>query len=55
VRAFSRPKTVLEPFALRALGIAKEDRRLLAQALELFEGFGLDWHAERTRTLEAQL
>jgi hypothetical protein len=55
VATFSRPKTVLEPFALRALGIAKQDRRLLLQAVELFESFGLDWHAERTRALEAQV
>jgi hypothetical protein len=53
-REHSRPGTVLEPFALRALGLAKGDRALLEQALARFEGFRLDWHAERTRELIAQ-
>jgi hypothetical protein len=40
-----------EPFALRALGIARGDRALLMQALERFEAMGLSWHAEQTRHL----
>ncbi len=40
-----------EPFALRALGIARSDRALLQQALERFEILGLSWHAEQTRHL----
>ncbi len=41
--------TFAEPFALRALGIARSDRVLLQQALERFETMGLSWHAEQTR------
>jgi hypothetical protein len=39
----------LEPFALRALGIVREDEDLLNQAAERFSALGLEWHAERTR------
>jgi len=40
-----------EPFALRALGIARSDRALIQQALERFEALGLSWHAQQTRHL----
>jgi class 3 adenylate cyclase len=40
-----------EPFALRALGIAGDDRTLLRQALQRFEAMELSWHAEQTRRL----
>jgi class 3 adenylate cyclase len=40
-----------EPFALRALGIARDDRALLRQALERFEAMELLWHADQTRYL----
>jgi class 3 adenylate cyclase len=40
-----------EPFALRALGIARGDRTLLERALERFEAMELSWHAEQTRQL----
>jgi hypothetical protein len=40
-----------EPFALRALGIVRNDRTLLRQALERFEAMELPWHAEQTRRL----
>jgi class 3 adenylate cyclase len=40
-----------EPFALRALGIARGDRALLRQALERFEAMQLSWHADQTRPL----
>ena len=43
--------TLAEPFALRALGIARGDRASLEQALERFEAMGLTWHAEQTRHL----
>ena len=43
--------TFAEPFALRALGIARSDRALLQQALGRFELMGLSWHAEQTRRL----
>ena len=43
--------TFAEPFALRALGIARRDRPLLKQALERFEAMELSWHAEQTSRL----
>jgi class 3 adenylate cyclase len=43
--------TFAEPFALRALGIARRDRALLRQALGRFEAMDLTWHAEQTRPL----
>jgi hypothetical protein len=46
-----RPNTYLEPFALRALGLARDDRDLMARALGRFEALGLDWHAAETRAL----
>jgi len=50
-----RPGTLFGPFALRALGQAREDDELIRQALARFEGTGLDWYAaETTRMLEAQ-
>jgi len=46
-----KPKTYLEPFALRALGFARGDDALIGQAIERFETMGLDWHAGETRRL----
>jgi hypothetical protein len=43
--------TFAEPFALRALGIARSDGALIQQALERFEAMELSWHAEQTRRL----
>ncbi len=43
--------TFAEPFALRALGIARGDQALLRQALERFEAMDLTWHVEQTRHL----
>jgi class 3 adenylate cyclase len=40
--------TYLEPFALRALGIARGDPGLVAQALKRFEEMGLEWYAAQT-------
>ena len=48
-----RPNTYLEPFALRALGIVREDEKLVEQALARFESMGLGWHAGETRVLLA--
>ena len=48
---FLQPDTYLEPFALRALGIVREDVTLIERAAGRFEAFGLDWHAARTRAL----
>jgi hypothetical protein len=49
--AMLKPKTYLEPFALRALGYARGDDGLIRQAVERFEAMGLDWHATETRRL----
>jgi len=43
----------LEPFALRALGLARADAQLLSRAIERFAAIGLDWHAGHTRALLA--
>jgi hypothetical protein len=45
------PGTYLEPFALRTLGIVREEPRLVDQAVERFEAIGLDRHASATRAL----
>ena len=46
-----RPGMYLEPFALRALGIVREDDELITRALDRFEVMRLDWHAAQTRVL----
>jgi hypothetical protein len=46
-----RQGTYLEPFALRALGLMRQDHGLLARAIERFEALELDWHADETRAL----
>ena len=43
--------TFAEPFALRALGIARGDQAFLEQAMERFDVMGLTWHVEQTRHL----
>jgi hypothetical protein len=50
-----RPGTYLEPFALRALGFAREDRSLLEQAAARFEEMEADWFADETRDLIASV
>jgi len=40
--------TYLEPFALRTLGLARGDPRLVAQGQERFRALGLDWYAAQT-------
>jgi len=47
------PGTMVEPFALRALGAARSDDELLARAQARFEELGLDWHAAQTERLLA--
>jgi class 3 adenylate cyclase len=49
--ALIRPRTYPEPFAMRALGLAREDDDLLGRAIERFEEMGLAWHAAETRRL----
>ena len=46
-----QPDTYLEPFALRSLGVVREDAGLIDRAANRFEAFGLAWHAARTRAL----
>ena len=46
-----QPNTYLEPFALRAVGVVREDASLIERAAGRFEALGLDWHAARTREL----
>jgi len=46
---------VLEPFALRALGVARNDDELLARADERFAALGLEWHRAQTERLLAGL
>jgi tetratricopeptide (TPR) repeat protein len=48
---FLQPGTYVEPFALRALGVVREDEKLLQQACERFDALGLRWHAGETRAL----
>jgi hypothetical protein len=45
--------TLLEPFALRALGAARHDDELLEQAEKRFRDLGLDWHRTQTERLLA--
>jgi class 3 adenylate cyclase/tetratricopeptide (TPR) repeat protein len=52
--ALVKPGTYLEPFALRALGLAREDDGPIEQAIQRFEAMGLEWHAAQTRKLLAR-
>jgi class 3 adenylate cyclase/tetratricopeptide (TPR) repeat protein len=49
--SFAPPGSYVEPFAVRALGVAKGDEALLADADRGFRALGLDWHAEQTTHL----
>src|SRR5207237_4851864 len=44
-----RPATYLEPYALRALALVREDAALLERAADSFDAMSLTWHAARTR------
>jgi hypothetical protein len=46
-----RAATYLQPFALRALGIARDDKRLIEQSLERFRALKLEWYAGQTDAL----
>jgi class 3 adenylate cyclase len=48
---FTAGSTLLQPFALRALGIARADDDLLARADERFAALGLEWHRAQTERL----
>jgi hypothetical protein len=43
-----RPGTYAEPFAIRALGVARGDAELLDEASRRFQTIGLSWRAEET-------
>ena len=44
-----QPDTYLEPFALRALGVVREDRALVERAATCFDAMSLGWHSAQTR------
>jgi class 3 adenylate cyclase/tetratricopeptide (TPR) repeat protein len=46
-----RPGTVVEPFALRALGAARDDSDLLSRADEHFGELGLEWYGAQSEKL----
>jgi hypothetical protein len=46
-----RPDAYVAPFAVRALGVVRNDMALLTDAIARFEALGLEWHAEETRRL----
>jgi len=46
-----RPDAYVAPFAVRALGVVRADRALLADAVDRFETMGLAWHAQETGKL----
>ena len=48
-----KPDTYLEPFALRALGFARNDDSLITRAIERFTAMGMDWYATETSNLLA--
>jgi hypothetical protein len=48
-----QPGTTVEPFALRALGVARRDDELLSRADERFAALGLEWHRAQTERLLA--
>jgi DNA-binding SARP family transcriptional activator len=50
-----RPGTFVEPFAERALGVARGDGGLISRAASRFDDLGLDWHAADTRALLQRL
>jgi hypothetical protein len=51
--ALLNPGTYVEPFALRALGVARRDDELLARADARFRDLGLEWHRAQTERLAA--
>jgi class 3 adenylate cyclase len=46
-----QPGAAVEPFALRALGVARNDDELLARADERFVELGLEWHRAQLERL----
>ena len=52
-QALAPARSYLEPFALRALGIVREDEALVARAHEAFQAMRLDWYADQTERLRS--
>jgi hypothetical protein len=50
-RPHLKPKTYLEPFAQRALGVVYQDDELIGQAVARFEELQLHWHGQQTSSL----
>jgi hypothetical protein len=48
-------RTYVQPFAIRALGVARADGRLFDQAAARFRENGLDWRAEETLMLRKRV
>jgi hypothetical protein len=48
---FADRRSYSHPFALRALGIAREDSSLVERAASEFDSMGLGWRADETRSL----
>ena len=49
--ALMRQGMYMEPFALRALGVVREDKEMISRAVERFDALALGWHAAQTRVL----
>ena len=49
-----KDETYTEPFALRALGVARTDRQLLDRATSPFDAMEMAWHADVTRKLASR-
>ena len=49
--SFATPGSYVEPFAIRALGIVREDEALLRKADERFSVLGLRWYSAQTPNL----
>lgn len=48
---WTRETTYMAPFALRALGVVRQEERMLNEAAMRFEAMGLAWHAAETGKL----
>jgi hypothetical protein len=47
-QVYRDPGTYFEPFALRALGVVREEAELLEEAIPRFEAMDLHWHETQT-------
>jgi class 3 adenylate cyclase/tetratricopeptide (TPR) repeat protein len=51
--AWIEQNSYVSPFALRALGVAREDAAVVEEAARTFDAMGLAWHAQQTRDRRA--